>query len=209
MTIWLQKTRKQQKLDLIRIKNHINNTSDNFITDSGYGHPHYNTVSEVFDDIYFLSKRNKRNFYNTTITSAIAEVSNIIFQKCWTDAHNTYNIDSSEFKVYIDPTSNLRTTQITDNGISKLELLCKRKNELIKSSLKDYTIDINNTFMYDYSFGIGLNFILPIKTTLNNDIVNEHIENFWKYGETHKLQKVTIYKDELDEYLRKMLYITD
>ena len=50
--------------------------------------------------------------------------------------------------------------------------------------------------MYDYSFGIGLNFILPIKTALNNDIVNEHIENFWKYGETHKLQKVTIYKDE-------------
>lgn len=207
MTIWLSKTRKKQNLDLIRIKNSINKVTDNFITDAGYGHPSYNEVSEKYEDIYFLSKRNKRHFYNATVTSAIDELASIIYQKAWEDAREKYKINSSEYILSID-SNNLRHTHVSEEGQTKLILLCQYKDELIKQSLKDYTFDISNSFMYNYAFGIGLNFILPIKTVLSNDIVNEHIENFWNYDETHKLQKVTIKKDELENYMYNMLYIS-
>lgn len=208
MTIWLQKTRKNKNLDFIRIKNEIRKVPDNFITETAYGHPHFNTVNDKWDDIYFISQRNKSHFYNATITTAIEELSRILYEECWTKASELYKLNEKDYHVYIDPASNLRNTNYTEEGHNKLLKLVEYKNKLLTESIKDYTIDISNKFFYNYAFGIGLEFILPIKTSLNNDLVNEYIEQFWNYNEGYNLQKVTINKQELEDYLTKMMYIS-
>lgn len=209
MTIWLQKSRKNKNLDFIRIKNEINKVPDNFITETAYGHPHYNTVDKKYDDIFFLSKRNKRYFYNTTVTTAIEELSRIIYTDCWEKSNQKYKLLQSDYHVYIDPTTNLRKSSISDEAKHKLFKLVEYKDTLIKESIKDYTLDISNKFMYNYNFGIGLELVIPSATTLNNDLVNEHIIKFWNYDEGYNLQKFTITEDELAEYLYSMMYISE
>lgn len=196
--IWLAKTRKRKNLDFIQIKNHLSKVNDNFLVDCAYGHPTTNFVSTKYEDIYFISKRNKRHFYNATVEP----ICNVILNELY---HTAYDLALEKYgkvkhSLAIDPITNFHITQFPDESVEKLHKISQFRDEWIKNNLKEYTVPVFNKFSYDYAFGIGLECILNCKTNLNNDIVNEFVEDFWKKGEIPNYRNIIVTQTELEDY---------
>lgn len=196
--IWLQKTRTKKNLDFIRVKNHIAKVNDNFLVDMACGHPNSNFVNTRYEDIYFLSKRNKRHFYNVTVEP----ICNVILSELY---HKSYNIAVEKFgnvehTLVIDPETKWHFRNITEESVEKLHKISAFREEWVKNRIKTCTVPVYNTFMYNYAFGIGLNCILDTKGILTNDNVNQFIEDFWNKGELPNYRNIQVTQSELEDY---------
>lgn len=202
--IWLNKTRSKRNLDFIRTKNAIAKVPDNFITDSGYGHPVFNIVNSRWDDIYFLSKRNK-HIYNTTVSTIIEEVCLEIYNTAFHTAFTKFETDIPD--LLLDPTTNVHLKPLSDEQVSNMEKTIKYRNELIKQELNTQTIKMSNRFMYNYAYGIGLDLIIPTTELMTNEMVNDYIVEFWKSGEGYQNLTFTLTEQDLIQYMTNVMKI--
>ncbi len=140
-----------------------------------------------YDDITFISKKDKHIFYNTSIiTSGIryydTKLSNAHSEiKKLMNNGNEIDHDTIEFEETGNGYSILKPVVKNYNSLGNIS-----KREFVKKYTQEYDFDVFEEFKLDYSYkyGIGLDMVIDTEF-LTPDIITLYINAFLANGETN------------------------